>query len=73
MVPLVISKRNGVAYIAGTGIPVWAIERCRRRGMQELVIRTRYPQLTEAQFQAAWTYARENDEEIDEQIRESQG
>jgi uncharacterized protein (DUF433 family) len=61
---------GGEPRIAGTRIPVWALEQSRRLGMSEADILRAYPSLRAADVINAWTYAAAHRDEIDDQIRE---
>jgi uncharacterized protein (DUF433 family) len=60
---------GGDACIAGTRIPVWALENYRRLGLSEAQILENYPALHAADLVNAWIYVEENQEEIDQAIQ----
>ena len=55
---------GGNACIRGTRIPVWELVEYRQLGASTSKILEAYPQLTEADLQAAWDYDRRFPEEI---------
>ena len=55
---------GGNACIRGTRIPVWELVEYRQLGASTSKILEAYPQLTEADLQAAWNYDRRFPEEI---------
>lgn len=64
---------GGKARVAGTRIPVWAIERAVRAGCTTAELVEKYPVLTAACVQAASDYARAHAAEMDAQIAEHEG
>jgi uncharacterized protein (DUF433 family) len=72
----VISKTpnvcGGVACINRTRIPVWALERYRQRNVDISIILESYPFISESDIRAAWIYADNHRDEIEEQIRENE-
>lgn len=63
---------GGDACVAGTRIPVWVLERSRQLGIPVADILEDYPSITWAQLLAAWHYAEEHRQEIEDQIRENE-
>lgn len=63
---------GGKACIAGTRIPVWGLERQRRRGLADMDILRRYPSLSFDDLEAAWDYVKRHQREIDKQIRDNE-
>jgi uncharacterized protein (DUF433 family) len=71
-----ITKTSGVcggdACIVGTRIPVWGlVNHCRLRG-SDVGILDSYPDLTKADIEAAWEYARLHSDEIELAIRKNE-
>jgi uncharacterized protein (DUF433 family) len=71
-----ISKKpdrcGGDACVRDTRTPVWVLVNYRRLGTSDVDILQAYPNLTNADLEAAWDYAAANKEEIDESIRENE-
>jgi uncharacterized protein (DUF433 family) len=71
-----ISKKadrcGGDACVRETRIPVRVLVKYHRLGASDAEILRAYPRLTEADLQAAWSYAAANTEEIDQLIRENE-
>ena len=71
-----ISKKadrcGGDACIRETRISVWVLVGYRREGLSDKEILEAYPNLTKADFEAAWKYADANGEEIDRAIAENE-
>lgn len=63
---------GGVARVAGTRIAVWMLEEMRRLGESDGEILHSYPNLSPRDLADAWSYADENREEIEAQIRENE-
>jgi uncharacterized protein (DUF433 family) len=63
---------GGDACVAGTRLAVWGLEQWRRLGWNEEKILQAYPQLTPDDLVAAWAYAAEHLDEIDEAIRSNE-
>ncbi len=63
---------GGDPRIAGTRIPVWALEQSRRLGMTEAQILDAYPSLRAADLVNAWAYVAEHSDEITRQIKENE-
>jgi uncharacterized protein (DUF433 family) len=63
---------GGDACIAGHRIPVWVLANYRRLGGDDASILRAYPTLNKADLEAAWAYAAQNEEEIDQAIRENE-
>jgi uncharacterized protein (DUF433 family) len=63
---------GGEPCIAGTRIPVWALEQFRRQGVSEDEMLDCYPTLRAEDLANAWAYVRSHHEEIDRQIRENE-
>src|SRR3990172_6059933 len=64
---------GGDPVVAGTRIPVWVLEQCRHLRMSTSEILEDYPSLTEADLIAAWSYAENHRDEIEQQICENSG
>jgi uncharacterized protein (DUF433 family) len=64
---------GGEKQIAGTRIPVWAIEAARRAGIDDVAILEMYPSVTRQQLEAAKSYAESHGDEMDRLIAENQG
>ena len=71
-----ISKKpdrcGGDACVRDLRMPVWVLVNYRRMGSSDAFILKSYPNLTEADLEAAFSYAAENPEEIDQAIRENE-
>jgi uncharacterized protein (DUF433 family) len=63
---------GGEPRIAGTRIPVWALEQGRRLGASEADLLRDYPELRAADLVNAWTYVAAHRDEIEMQIRENE-
>jgi uncharacterized protein (DUF433 family) len=64
---------GGDARIRGRRIPVWQLVLSRRAGMPDPAIRESFdPPLTQAELDAAWVYALEFAEEVEEAIRDNE-
>src|SRR5262249_3077828 len=63
---------GGDPCIAGTRIPVWALEQYRRLGMNEAGLLDAFPSLRAEDLANAWAFVRAHTEEIDRQIRENE-
>lgn len=59
---------SGIACIAGTRIPVWAVESFRRAGRDTWAIIEEYPTLMPRQVRAAFRYADAHREELDRDL-----
>jgi uncharacterized protein (DUF433 family) len=59
---------GGDKHIAGTRIPVWAIEAARRIGIDDGAILEMYPTITRQQLESAKSYADFHVEEMDRLI-----
>jgi len=72
--PEVIERLHGVcggrARVAGTRIPVWVLEVCRRSGTTNAKILEAYPSLNARQLDNAFRYVEEHTEEIEQDIRD---
>jgi uncharacterized protein (DUF433 family) len=70
-----VEKRPGVcggdARIRMTRITVWGIVEWRSLGLSDAEILQHHPDLTQADLEAAWEYYDQNQEEIDQAIREN--
>ncbi len=64
---------GGAACIVRTRIPVWVLEGYRRLGWSEAHILEKYPALRSADLVNAWAYADAHTDEIEQEIRESEG
>lgn len=62
---------GGSACIAGTRIPVWVVEVTKRQGRAPAHVTESYPHITHDQIRAAFKYAEDNKDEIDQDIREN--
>ena len=65
-------RQGGDACLAGTRVPVWVLENCRRLEMSDADILRAYPSLTAADLEAAWDYAAANRDGIDRAVRENE-
>jgi uncharacterized protein (DUF433 family)/predicted nuclease of predicted toxin-antitoxin system len=63
---------GGDPRIAGTRIPVWALEHYRRLGLTEAKILIAFPALRATDLVNAWSFVAEHRDEIDVQIRENE-
>ncbi len=61
--------QGGVACVGDTRIPVWLLERERRRGSRDDVLLSRFAALTPESLAAVWQFVKENAAEIEENIR----
>jgi uncharacterized protein (DUF433 family) len=66
------NRQGGDACLAGTRIPVWILENCRRLGMADAGILQAYPSLTAGDLNAAWDYVAANRDEINRAIQENE-
>lgn len=64
---------GGDQRIAGTRIPVWAVEDARRRGLDDATILAMYPVISPEMLEAAQRYAESHLDEIDRLIAENAG
>jgi uncharacterized protein (DUF433 family) len=60
---------GGDACIRNTRIMVWLLNSLKEKGLTEQQILDNYPSLTRADLAAAWEYARQNLQEIEQAIR----
>ncbi len=71
-----ISKKpdrcGGDACIRDTRIPVWTLVNYRRLGASESKLLRMFPTLTAGDLDATWQYEADNEEEIDQAIRENE-
>jgi uncharacterized protein (DUF433 family) len=71
-----ISKRpdycGGDACVRDLRLPVWILVNYRRLGSSDAEILEAYPQLTSADLEAAFAYAAEHGQEIDQAIQENE-
>jgi uncharacterized protein (DUF433 family) len=63
---------GGDARVKGTRISVWGLEEWRRLGWSDARILDAYPQLKREDLAAAWAYAAQHRDEIEQAIRENQ-
>ena len=63
---------GGSARIAGTRIPVWSLESCRRLGADGAEILRNYPSLQPSDLLNAWRYVAAHPQEIDREISENE-
>lgn len=64
---------GGDACIGNRRIAVWMVVEAQRLGMSDAEIRDRYePLLSQEELDAAWRYAEQHPEEIDQAIRENE-
>lgn len=63
---------GGEPRIAGTRIPVWALEQARRLGMDDANLLRAYPTLRASDLTQAWAYVRVRRDEIEQQILENE-
>jgi uncharacterized protein (DUF433 family) len=64
---------GGEPCIVRTRIPVWVLERARRRGATDETLLHCYPTLRAEDLVNAWAYVRSHSEEIDRQFLENEG
>ena len=72
--PLIVKTSGvcgGVARIAGTRFAVWMLFESRDAGCTDAKFLTNYPHLSQEQLDAAWSYARTHEDELQQQIREN--
>ena len=62
---------GGSACVGRTRIPVWILESYRRLGATDAWVLQNYPTLTADHLVQAAAYARDNQAEMDEEIREN--
>lgn len=62
---------GGSPRIAGTRIPIWGLERARRKGWSDLDLLENYPSLSQADLDKAWAFIEFNRERIEQEIREN--
>ena len=63
---------GGVACIAGTRIPVWALVGYKQLGANDATLLQAYPTLDAENLSHAWAYYRFHQTEIDQQIAENE-
>jgi uncharacterized protein (DUF433 family) len=63
---------GGDACIRGHRIPVWTLVNYRRLGGADAELLQDYPDLSQADLEAAWEYAAGHQDEIDRAIRENE-
>ena len=63
---------GGVARVAGTQIPVWALVQYRNLGASEADLLRIYPTLQAKDFTNAWDFYQRHEEVIEEQIAENE-
>lgn len=64
---------GGSPRISGTRIPVWGLERARRKGWSDLDLLENYPTINQADLQIAWAFVDTHREKIEQEIRENDG
>jgi uncharacterized protein (DUF433 family) len=64
--------QGGDACIDGTRIPIWVLVNYRRLGGSDADLLGAYPSLTSTDLAAAWEYAADHRQEIDDTIRENE-
>lgn len=64
---------GGSPRIYGTRLPVWGLERARRKGWSDLDLLENYPSLTQADLEMAWNYVAAHLEQIEREIAENNG
>jgi uncharacterized protein (DUF433 family) len=63
---------GGDACIQGHRIPVWVLVGYRRFGKSDQALLRDYPSIAQADLDAAWQYAADHPEEIDQALRENE-
>lgn len=63
---------GGDARIRNTRYTIWGLVEWRQLGLSDAEILRRYPDLSQADLNAAWDYYERNREEIDQAIRDNQ-
>ncbi len=63
---------GGVACVAGTRIPVWALVGYKQLGASDAVLLQAYPTLDAENLAHVWAYYRFHRDEIDQQITENE-
>ena len=63
---------GGEACIRRTRISVWILVGYRKLGMTDAELLESYPGLTQRDLDAAWSYYREHESEIEEAIRQNE-
>jgi uncharacterized protein (DUF433 family) len=63
---------GGDACVAGTRIPVWAIEQGRRLGFTDDELLATYPTLRRSDFPAIWSYVKSHLPDIEKAIQENE-
>lgn len=69
MITKLDTVQGGVACVGDTRIPVWLLERERRRGARDEVLLARFAALTPDSLTTAWEYVKTNAAEIEENIK----
>lgn len=63
---------GGDARIAGTRIPVWALESQRRLGISEQELLQDFPRLSHQDLQSAWAWTEAHREEVERAIQDNE-
>ena len=63
---------GGDMRVRGTRVPVWVLDRYRKRGDDIAVVLEDFPFLTESDVRAAWNYAEAHPTAIERQRRENE-
>lgn len=63
---------GGSACVRATRIAVWSLVLWRRQNVSDSRLLEMYPALTQADLNAAWAYADNNRDEIEQDIRENE-
>jgi uncharacterized protein (DUF433 family) len=64
---------GGSPRIYGTRIPVWGLERARRKGWSDFDLLENYPTINQADLEMAWAFVAAHPEKIEQDIRENDG
>jgi len=64
---------GGSPRIYGTRIPVWGLERARRKGWSDLDLLENYPTINQADLEMAWAFVEAHREKIEQEIGENNG